>query len=664
MTRLLLAACFLTVVAGSAVSAAPHISRASPFAVRPGTTVEVTFFGQGFGPDDGPFELWTSVPLEPELLAVRKEVRGDGDSRPAEMTFRLTASEDATVGAVVVRLSTVWGVSEPLLLFIDDLPNVRSEAGTRPQAAQRISTPIAIEGSTAADGARFYRVEVAAGERLAVEVLGQRLGSPIDPVLRLLSTDGRELVYVDDDACLGADCRFERTFDTAGEFLIEVRDVLFREGHFRLRVGDFPLVQALFPLGAVVGVESIISFTGVDAGELPPRSVFPPPGRRMAFPVAARYPGGSVSALQVLRVSSLPQVVEATPAVSKKEPSVATRVELPCALNGRLETPGDVDDYVFTVTAGEVTAFRCLSRSLRSPTNLFLRLMDADGATLQTAGRRNVEDEVLTHEFLEAGEYRLRVRDLLRRGGSGHVYRVEIEPGRGFDLRLGRDRFLMAPHGAVHVPVQARRQGYEGPIQLSVDRLPSSVRIDNATIPAGKNETILTLLTAQDLPFQALANVTIHGHARIEGQDYRVTAGSEQIRSLLQRAGFPDESIGERVFLRSVPSPFDLDLQAEDLVRGRSATVRLRLARAAGMPRPTVHVRWYRLPPGVKPRGRRSLKGKADQLDLSLDVSEEAALGVHDQIFVELEMDLFGEAVRVRSVPLSLRVREPRRRRL
>ena len=43
---------------------------------------------------------------------------------------------------------------------------------------------------------------------------------------------------------------------------------------------------------------------------------------------------------------------------------------------------------------------------------------------------------------------------------------------------------------------------------------------------------------------------------------------------------------------------------------------------------------------------------------------EEAALGVHDQIFVELEMDLFGEAVRVRSVPLSLRVREPRRRRL
>lgn len=664
MKHSLLTACCLAAVVGSAVSAAPHISLAVPAALPPGTTVEVTFFGQRFGPDDGPFELWSSVPLEPELLAVRKEVAGDGGSRLAEITFRLTVSEEAAVGAVLVRLATAWGVSEPLLLFIDDLPVIRSEAGTQLQSAQTVSAPVGVEGTTPVDGARFFRVEVAAGERLAVEVFGERLGSAIDPILRLLSTDGRELVYVDDDACFGADCRFERTFATAGEFFIEVRDVLYREGRFRLRIGDFPLVQSLFPLGAAVGAESVISFTGVDAGELPPRSVFPPPSRRTVLPVAARFPGGKAAALQALRVSSLPQVVEATPETSDQEPGVATRVELPCALNGRLEAAGDVDDYVFSVAAGEVVSFRCLSRGLGSHTNLFLELLDADGKMLKTAGTRNVEDEVLVHEFLEAGDYWLRVRDLLRRGGSGHVYRVEIEPGRGFDLNLGRDRFLMAPRGAVYVPVQARRRGYEGPIQLSVDGLSPYLRTDGATIPAGKNEATLTLLLAQDLPLHVLRTIGVRGYARIEGNDCRVTAGSGRVRGLLQRAGFPDDSVGERVFLRSVAAPADLDVRGRDLVRGRSAAVRIHVAREAGLPRPTIHVRWHQLPAGVKAHGRMRLEGEAEQLDLRLEVSAEAALGLHDQVFVELEMNLFGEAVRIRSVPLSLRVREPRLRRL
>ena len=65
----------------------------------------------------------------------------------------------------------------------------------------------------------FFRIAVAAGQRVSFEVLGRRLGSGLDPVLRLRDSAGRELpgAYSDDAPGLQTDARLTHTFGVAGD---------------------------------------------------------------------------------------------------------------------------------------------------------------------------------------------------------------------------------------------------------------------------------------------------------------------------------------------------------------------------------------------------------------------------------------------------------------
>ena len=49
-------------------------------------------------------------------------------------------------------------------------------------------------------------------------------------LVRVLDSDGRELVYCDDAPGAGSDCRFSHTFAAAGAYLIEIRDVNYEGG--------------------------------------------------------------------------------------------------------------------------------------------------------------------------------------------------------------------------------------------------------------------------------------------------------------------------------------------------------------------------------------------------------------------------------------------------
>ena len=56
----------------------------------------------------------------------------------------------------------------------------------------------AIAGQLNAVAPRFFRFTLTEGQQITAEVFARRLSSELDPVLRLLGPDGRELVYSDD----------------------------------------------------------------------------------------------------------------------------------------------------------------------------------------------------------------------------------------------------------------------------------------------------------------------------------------------------------------------------------------------------------------------------------------------------------------------------------
>ena len=64
----------------------------------------------------------------------------------------------------------------------------------------------------------------------------------------------KEVAFNDD--AVGADSRLAWRCEKEGEYLVELRDVTYRGGNafgYRLRVGDFPMVSAPYPLRAEQG---------------------------------------------------------------------------------------------------------------------------------------------------------------------------------------------------------------------------------------------------------------------------------------------------------------------------------------------------------------------------------------------------------------------------
>jgi hypothetical protein len=87
----------------------------------------------------------------------------------------------------------------------------------------------------------FYKFHAQAGKRYIIEVQCAAIGSLADPILTLYDNAGKQLDENDDAD--GPDSRLERTFDTAGDFILRVKEVKSFTGPdlvYRLVLRDAP----------------------------------------------------------------------------------------------------------------------------------------------------------------------------------------------------------------------------------------------------------------------------------------------------------------------------------------------------------------------------------------------------------------------------------------
>ena len=155
----------------------PQINHMQPGAAIPGQTLNVTVFGQRL---DQPTMLWTSFPAKVELAAGI-----DGNAAdPERVTYRLTVPRQAQVGVGAMRLITRKGASNLKLFMLDDLPSVNGNGSHHSrQEAQPLTLPVAVDSACDALKSDYYRFSAAAGQQISLEVVAQRLASPLDPVV-------------------------------------------------------------------------------------------------------------------------------------------------------------------------------------------------------------------------------------------------------------------------------------------------------------------------------------------------------------------------------------------------------------------------------------------------------------------------------------------------
>jgi hypothetical protein len=471
------------VVASPVFGQTPSINGTSPQAVAPGKVIPLKVRG---GNLVGAAQIWSSFPA----TGVLDPAVPDNGKAAGEVTFALTVPPEAPVGVHGLRVANATGISNMWLVMVDDLPSV---AQVKPNGlvtqAQVLTVPVGVDGSVDSLTRNFYKFTAATGQTLSFEVVARRLGSPLDPMLRILDLQGRELAYSDDAAGLGGDSRLTHTFKDAGDYVVEVRDIRFQGGgnfYYRLRIGDFPCVTTPYPLGVKKGGPAQVAFAGSRLdGALPVTVNIPNENAANWVNVGVKLPNGVASGFGSVSVGSGDEALEVEP---NDQPAMATRVNLGASLNGRFDKPGDVDRFVFTAKAGQRFLFSGITRQQGSPSDLYLKILKADGGQVVAGDDNGAAEGTLDFNAPADGDFTLVVEELVKRGGPDYAYRIAVTPFQaGFDLSVSTDTLNVPLQGVSLVTVTSVRRGYDGPIELSLAEGPANVTSTGAVIGVGQN---------------------------------------------------------------------------------------------------------------------------------------------------------------------------------
>jgi hypothetical protein len=486
----------------------------APAAVAPGKTTELTFTGQNLG---DPLAVWTSFPAKVELLP----------AEPTQRKVKLTLEESVPLGIGGIVLANAGGVTPPQFVMIDDLASIAETANNAPTTPQDLTPPVAVDGAASGQQSDYYRLTLAQNQRIAIEVVGSRLGSDFDSVIRVLDVNGRELALADDDEGLGADSRLLYTAPAAGQYLLQVRDNRYRAGgRYRLRVGDFPLVGAAIPAGGAPGSRLTPLLVTLDGSALPATVTLPVSPFDASTYVSAKRPEGGTLGYTRIELADLPALVEieASTKTPQGQPFLA-----PAALNGRLHEAKQRDRYAFALKKGERLNFQAMSRRFGSPAIVAMRVLNAADAQVAATAPTEAEEELLAFTAPEDGTYRLEVDELLGRGSLISAYRIEVSTGPLFNLVLKNDpntkfQHLMAVGGAQFADVQVQRNDYAGAIELSPVCSRAGFRLSPSTIPAGVNELRVYILPPADFHAGELVDLRIQGKANVGPREHRTIA--------------------------------------------------------------------------------------------------------------------------------------------
>jgi hypothetical protein len=498
--------------------AAPTLKPVAPHGVQRGTTIDLTLTGTNLTEPTG---LWTEFPAK---VVIPTDNNNGKDA--AKLRVHLEAPKDAPMGLYGLRLATARGMSNLRLFCVDDLPQVMQAENNRTRStAQPVAPPCVVVGKTANENNDYYKFTVAAGQRLSFEVLGRRLGSPIDPQLTLFDArTGRELKggHSNDAPGLQTDPRLTYTFKEAGEILIEIRDVSYKGGDdyfYRLRIGDFPCATTSLPLAVKRGVKTAVRFTGPTVDGVSPVEVTAPADPAVqSLWVTPRGANGMSGWPVSVAVSDLDEVMEQEP---NNEPAKANRIAVPGAITGRFEQKGDLDTYVFAAKKGTRYLIDVQTREMNSPTEVYMTLRDAKNKQIQATDP--MKEPNLDYTAPADGDLFLAVEHLQYWFGPEEVYRLTVAPySPNFDLSLGIDRYNAAQGGTVSIPIFVVRRDYPGPIDVSVIG-PAGVS-GQVQIPVGQPPkpdaagATLVVNIGPDVPVGPLTFL-VQGKAKINGKD-------------------------------------------------------------------------------------------------------------------------------------------------
>ncbi len=623
----------LAAAALPATAALPELNGIAPRGAQRGTDIETTFSGNRLADTE---EIVSYNPSQISVLDFKIE-------NPTTLKVKLHIDPACPLGEHVFRVRTKSGISYARSFFIGQFPTIEEkEPNTLFEEAQTITTNVTVAGVARNEDTDYYRIDAKKGDRISVEVEGIRLGTAFwDPYVAILNDKKFELVTCDDSPLAIQDPHASIIAPEDGTYFIEVRDSSYAgndAAQYRMHVGAFPRPTVAYPAGGKAGSELSVTYLGDPAGPLTETIKVPDtPGEKLSLFATA----GNLSAPSAnpFRITSLDNVLEAEPNNSLAEAKANTSPPaFPIACNGVIEKPGDEDWFKFTATKDQRFDLVVYARSIRSPLDPVLEIFNKDGAAVtgNDDNGPNPDSRIAGWVVPADGEYYLRVRDHLSRGGSDFVYRIEAAPPEtGLQAYISRyDRndsqqwtTFAIPRGSRHaIQVHADRINVGGDIVWDCPNLPAGVTLESIGIPNGLAEHIMILSAAPDAP---LAAALLDMRPKLADPKAPPVTG-RWLNNIEFVQGEPNNTpyvSAQRRFPVAVVEelPFTIDLVPPTVPIVQSGTMNLKVkaTRKDGFKAPiTVRMLWN--PPGISAPGTVAIPEGQLEIDYQLTCSGDA----------------------------------------
>ena len=582
-------------VGPGAAPQAPALNAPTPNGAQRGTSVELILTGTNLA---DPVALWTSFPAKASFPT---DLNNGKDA--AKLRVKLDVPADAAIGFHTIRIATKQGISNFRLFCVDELPQVAEVDTNRTKStAQPVPVPCVVMGRADAEISDFFKIGVKAGQRLTFEVLGRRLGSAFDPLIKLHDAKTNlELpgVYSDDAPGLQTDARLTHTFKEAGDYIVEVRDTTYRGGpdnFYRLRIGDFPAAIAALPVAMKRGTKASIGFAGPFLEGVAAIEVTAPsdPLKEVVY-VAPKGPSGLSGWPVPIALTDSDEIVETEP---NNDIAKANRLPVPGGATGRFLEKGDLDYYVFAAKKGTKYVVAVETYDINSPAEVYLILKNLKAGkeaelakSVPTAPTARIE-----YTAVEDGDLFIHTEHLNYAHGPNEVYHLTVKtPEPDFDVNLALDHFDVAPGGTTLIPVTtAVRRDYAGPIELSVVGHPGFS--GTVTIPAGvppaapppvPGQVIAWLpLTAKaDLPLGPY-EIRVRAKGTANGKDFvRLANVSDVVKANLANLHLPPKEMLTALAVGITDKPLFMlaaKIAPPEILRGAIANIAVSAMRATG----------------------------------------------------------------------------------
>lgn len=491
-----------TPAADSAKPAAPTLDHLFPVAAAAGDTTAVTAVGR-FA--TWPPQVWTDVPG----IAFR----------PGEKTgqFNVEVSPDVPVGPHLIRFFTDAGASTPRFLIVtaaSAFQTTETEPNDEFGKAPRIEPlPVTINGRLNKSGdVDSFAVQLDAGQTLTASLDAYVLGSPVDPVLRLVDTRGLELAFNHDNG-RNLDPALTWTAQAAGTYVLQV-------------------------FGFAVPATADVRFTGSDA------CVYRLHLARAAPAVPAFPPVNG------------PEWTERDHAARTGDQPAPTP---PFAVTGSIGQVGEQDQFGFAATKGDKLVLAVQSAALGLPLDAWLAIRSSTGKELVRNDDGTNADPLLEWTAPETGTYTAVVGSVLQRAGPDHRYRLNVQPAQpGFQGVIAESSFKVEPGKSVRIKVTARRiQGFKTKLTATVTGLPAGLTASPVELGETAKEIELEITAGAEAP---AFNGPIRVEFREENSDTVRPAIHELVSTTLRNGvpqGFRDLVITstDQLWLTVLPAP-------------------------------------------------------------------------------------------------------------